>query len=342
MLTLPRAGITLALERWPLRRPFVISRAVLRESLVVVARRTVDGVVVHGEGEAHESDLDLARAALDSARLLDEPAEAELDADVLRLRLPAGGVRNAIDAMLWDLACKRSGRRAAAVAGLEAGCDAEPLQTMVTVTLDTPEAMARAAAERAGARTLKLKLGATQADGFVIDADIERVLAVHAAAPQAVLTVDPNEGWTLDGLQRFCAALRGLPIALIEQPLPAAAIDALADIRLPFPVAADESCTTLASLQALIGRVQIVNLKLDKSGGLTEALETARAARRLGMGVMVGCNTGTSLAMAAAFPVARLADFVDLDGPLHLACDREPAMRVDGSAIVTPDPALWG
>ena len=211
---------------------------------------------------------------------------------------------------------------------------------VATLTLDRPEAMAGAARAWPEAPILKIKLGDRAPGG--LERDIERAHAVAAAAPHAELVVDANEGWSRRGLERFVDATRALSICLVEQPVPVGAEEELVGWRGSVPLAADESCTTIGSLPALRGRVQYVNLKLDKTGGVTEALAMVGEARRLGFGVMLGCNCGTSLAMASAFLVATQCDLVDLDGPLHLAADREPSVSYQGLRLAAPDRALWG
>ncbi len=336
----PAPSPTLALERWPYRRPFVISRGVLRSQQVLHASARTPWGTVQGEGEPHESDEAVAvqmwrRGLAVMAGWSDWPSREQL-----RRQLPPDGLRHALDALLWDLESKRSGLRAWTLAGLDDVDDNAEVTTMLTVTLDTPDAMAARAAVWAGAEVLKVKLGDRAAGG--LDRDIERTLAVAEAARHPALVLDPNEGWSVEGLRRFTAATRALDIRLIEQPLPAGHDDLLDGLSAPVPLAADESCTTLASLPGLAGRYQFVNIKLDKSGGLTEALEMLREARRSGLGVMVGCNCGTSLAMATAFVLATQCDFVDLDGPFHLVGDRTPSVRYRGQTLQAPDRALWG
>jgi L-alanine-DL-glutamate epimerase-like enolase superfamily enzyme len=332
--------LRIELQPWPYRRPFGISRGVLEIQCIAHATARWGDLQVQGEGEPHECDAGVIAQMLDRGRAALPWLGAHLDRDALQHRLPADGVRNALDAMLWDLECKRSGRRAWDLAGLRDVHEGSRVRTMLTVTLDTPQAMAAQAAAWRDAPILKVKLGDREAGG--LDRDIERLQAVAAAAPGSTLTVDPNEGWTASGLRRFALAVAALPVALIEQPLPAGHEDVLPGLGLKIPIAADESCTTLASLAALAGRVQYVNLKLDKCGGLTEALQMCDEAGRLGLKLMVGCNCGTSLAMAPAFLVATRCAFVDLDGPLHLRDDRPAPMRYEGSWLHAPSAALWG
>jgi L-alanine-DL-glutamate epimerase-like enolase superfamily enzyme len=332
--------LRLDLQAWPYRRPFGISRGVLDTQHILHATATWGDVQAQGEAEPHESDLALAQQVTTRGRQLLPWLGSTLNRDALRQAQPADGLRNALDALLWDLECKRSGRRAWELAGLERVDASTRVATMFTVTLDTADAMAQQARDWTQAQVLKVKLGDSASGG--LDRDIERLFAVAAARPGCTLTVDPNEGWTPSGLQRFAQAVRGLPLALIEQPLPAGQEDLLPSLGLQVPVAADEACTTLASMARLAGLVQYVNLKLDKSGGLTEALLMCDEADRLGLKLMIGCNCGTSLAMAPAFLVATRCEFVDLDGPWHLRDDRPAALRYDGAWLPAPSAALWG
>lgn len=257
-----------------------------------------------------------------------------VDHAALEAMLPPGGARNAIDCALWELRSHRDRVPVWRLAGLDA--PPRPLLTTYTVGLGTPRAMAALAADHvaSGARAIKIKL-----DGSAND--LERVAAVRAASPDAWLAVDPNQGWTLAQLHHFAPRLVDMGIALIEQPLPVGKDAALEGWRSPIPLAADESAGTAADLPALAGKYQVINIKLDKAGGLTQALACARRARALGFGVMVGNMGGTSLAMAPAFIVGQLCDVVDLDGPLNLTADREPA-TVFRDGLVDIAPGTWG
>ena len=260
------------------------------------------------------------------------PAVAEgLDRAGLQAALPPGAARNAVDAAFWDLEAKTSGKTVSRLAGIE---PPRPVVTAYTLSLAEPEAMGRAAAEHAARPLLKLKLTG--------EGDLERVRAVRSAAPASRLIVDANEGWSPEHFERYASALAELGVALIEQPLPAGRDDALAQMPHPVPVCADESCHTSEDVEGLVGKYDVVNVKLDKTGGLTEALRLVRAARAKGFRLMVGCMVGTSLAMAPACFLAQDAEFVDLDAPLLLAKDRQPGLRYDGSTVYPPKPALWG
>lgn len=319
-------------ESWPIRGSFTISRGAKREAQVVVASIS-DGANT-GRGEC----VPYGRYGESTASVLAQidALKARIEAGMTRAHLqdicPAGAARNALDCALWDLEAKQSGTPVWKLAGLAAP---GPCVTAYTLSLDTPEAMADAAAAAAQFGVLKLKLGA--------DAVIESVRAVHDAAPHAKLIIDANEAWDLALLQAVSARLKSLNAVLIEQPLPAGADDALAGQEWPVPLCADESCHEVAGLSQLRGRYGLINIKLDKTGGLTGALQLARAARDLGFGIMVGCMVSTSLAMAPALLLAGLADYVDLDGPLLLQQDRAGGLRsAPGGILQPPDPALWG
>ncbi|MEM9871051.1 MAG: N-acetyl-D-Glu racemase DgcA [Pseudomonadota bacterium] len=268
-----------------------------------------------------------------------ETVTAQIEAvprDVTRARLqdllPPGAARNALDCALWDLDAKQAGRRVWELAGLPAPV---PEITAYTLSLDSPEAMRAQAAEHAHRPLLKTKLGGGEED-------IARIEAVRAGAPTARIIVDANEGWTPDLYIALAPVLVQLGVEMVEQPLPAGADDALLELERVLPVCADESCHDRASLPALAGKYDMVNIKLDKAGGLTEALALRAAARDAGYSVMVGCMVGSSLAMAPAVLLAQGASVVDLDGPLLLAADRIPALRYDDAGVHPSAPALWG
>jgi L-alanine-DL-glutamate epimerase-like enolase superfamily enzyme len=246
--------------------------------------------------------------------------------------MPAGAARNALDCAFWDLAAKQAGRSVHFLAGLSAP---KELVTAYTISLDTVQAMGEAAARAATLPLLKVKLGGGRDDG-------ERIAAVRRAAPSAALIVDANEGWSEADLEPNLAACVQAGVTLIEQPLPQDRDDALAQISRTIPVCADESVHDRASLEAIAGKYDAINIKLDKAGGLTEALALAAAAERRGFGIMVGCMVATSLAMAPAILVAQRARVVDLDGPLLLAKDRPHGLRYEGSIVYPAKPILWG
>jgi len=259
------------------------------------------------------------------------PIARGLDRVALQAAMPPGAARNALDCAFWDLAAKQSSMPVHEVAGLP---QPQPLMTAYTISLATPEEMAAAAAKVAGRALLKVKLGGQD--------DPARIAAVRRAAPRCELIVDANEGWTPDDLAQNLAACADAGVTLVEQPLPVDRDDALRKIARPLPVCADESVHATASLAALAGKYDAVNIKLDKTGGLTEALAMAQAAEQLGFGLMVGCMVATSLAMAPAILLAQRARVVDLDGALLLARDRPHGLRYEGSRVHPATPALWG
>ncbi len=324
--------LSLRIERWPLARTFAISRGAKTEALVVVAELG-DGDW-RGRGEAvpyarYGETPDGVVAALEAMGPL---LNQGLNRGALQHVLPAGAARNALDCAYWDVNAKRTNRRASELAELQSP---RPLVTAYTISLASVADMA-AAAERAGWRPLlKIKLGGGDDDG-------KRIAAVRRAAPRAELIVDANEGWNADDLASNLAACADAGVTLIEQPLPEGQDQALARNKRPIPVCADESVHDRASLDALAGKYDAVNIKLDKAGGLTEALALAAEAEQRGFALMVGCMVATSLAMAPAMLVAQRAGLVDLDGPLLLAKDRADGLRYDGSLVYPPEPALWG
>ena len=322
--------LTARAERFPVRGTFTISRSAVTEVEVVLVE-VEDGAVGRGEcrpypryGETAEGTL----AAIEGVRALVEGGsgrEALLDA------LPPGAARNAVDCALWDLQAKRAGVPVWRLAGLP---EPRPFVTCYTLSLDTPERMAQAARGAADRPLLKLKLGG--------EGDVERVAAVRAAMPEARLVCDANEAWTPELLPRLLPEMARLGVELVEQPLPAGQDGALEGIARAVPLCADESCHVSEGLDELVGRYDCVNLKLDKTGGLTEALRAAARAQELGFGLMVGCMLATSLSMAPAALLAGLARYADLDGPLLLARDREPGLRYEGAVLHPVQAGLWG
>ncbi len=324
--------LSVSRDAWPLASVFRISRGPRTVSEVVVAEIT-DGAVV-GRGECfpyarYGESLDSVEAQIRSAA---EAIAGGAGREELLSVLPAGAARNAVDCALWDLEAKLAGKRAWTLAGLPAP---EPVTTVFTLGVDTPDVMAEKAAENRDRPRLKLKM---TGDGL----DLERVRRIHEAAPNTSLVVDANEGWTIEQYLEVAPKLAALGVEMIEQPLPASDDGPLADVERAVPVCADEACHDTASLSALVGKYDMINIKLDKTGGLTEALRLRDAALAEGFGVMVGCMIGTSLAMAPGVLVAQGARVVDLDGPLLLAEDRQPGLTYDGSIIQPPPPALWG
>ena len=323
--------LSVARRAWPLAQPFATSRGSKAVAEVVVAE-VYDGEF-RGRGEGvpyprYGESVDSVVAALEGMKAA---VFSGLDRHELQHAMPPGAARNALDCAFWHLDAQRDNRGVADMAGVG---PLKPLVTAYTLSLDTADNMGEAAAAQRHRPLLKLKLAG--------DGDVERVRAVRRAAPQSRLIVDANEGWGERHLREAVPALVEFGVELIEQPLPAGADAALADAPHPIPVCADESCHTRADLDRLAGKYDAVNIKLDKAGGLTEALALAEEAAARGFRIMVGCMIGSSLAMAPAMLLAQRAQFVDLDAPLLLASDRVPGLRYDGSTVYPPDPILWG
>jgi L-alanine-DL-glutamate epimerase-like enolase superfamily enzyme len=322
-------------ERWPIAGTFAISRGAKTEAVVVVAAVSGGGFTGRGEcvpyaryGESVES----VTAAIEALR---PRLAAGLTRKALQKAMPPGAARNALDCALWDLEAKQAGMPVHEIAGLPAP---QALTTAFTISIGTPEIMAEAAARSASRALLKIKLGGSDEHG----GDPARIAAVRAAAPKAALIVDANEGWTAQNLPANLAACAKAGVVLVEQPLPEGKDEALARIIRPIPVCADESVHDRTSLAKLAGKYDAVNIKLDKTGGLTEALAMAQEARKAGFAIMAGCMVGTSLGMAPAVLLAQGARFVDLDGPLLLAKDRDHGLRYEDSLVYPATPPLWG
>jgi L-alanine-DL-glutamate epimerase-like enolase superfamily enzyme len=324
--------LAVAHESWPIAGSFSISRGSKTTAEVIVVTLEADGAMGRGEGlpyPRYAETVDGAIAAIEAARVSIEAGIAR--ADVARLIAPRAA-RNALDCALWDLEAKRSGMPVWRLAGL---AEPRPLVTAFTLSLGTPEAMGEAAARASARPLLKLKLGGP--------GDVERLQAVRAAAPEARLIVDANEGWKPADLPHLLAVAAHLGIELVEQPLPAGDDEALRHLGArPVPICADEAAHDVDGLDALVGKYDAVNIKLDKTGGLTGALALVRAAGDRGFAVMAGCMVATSLAMAPAMLIGQLAQVVDLDGPLLLARDRVPGIRYEASLMYPPPRALWG
>jgi L-Ala-D/L-Glu epimerase / N-acetyl-D-glutamate racemase len=324
-------NLAVSVEHWPIAGSFTISRGAKTEAAVVVA--TLNDGTARGRGECvpyvrYGESVDGVAAAIEARR---PHLAAGLDRAALQTAMPPGAPRNALDCAFWDLEAKRSGRPAYELAGLPAP---HPLTTAYTISLAAPGDMAAAAKAVVGRALLKVKLGAP--------GDGERIAAVRAAAPKATLIVDANEGWSEANLAENLNACAAAGVVLVEQPVPEAQDDILAGLKRPTPICADESAHDLASLSALTGKYDAVNIKLDKAGGLTEALAMVREAERLGFTVMIGSMVATSLAVAPAVLLAQSARFVDLDGPLLLAKDRADGLTYRDSLVCPPSPALWG
>ena len=321
-----------ACESWPYRVPFRISRGV-EEALDVLVVTLEDESGHIGRGEAAGVDyVGETMAKMHRQLAAVEPAvRAGLTREALPDLLPSGGARNALDCALWDLEAKATGVSVWSRLGLD---PPHPVTTCLTLGIDTPEAMAQAAAAARALPVLKIKVDARQ--------HLESVRRVHEASPEAAILVDPNQAWSLALLNELAPELAALGVVLIEQPLPVNAAAELSGYRGTIPLAADESCADRSSLGSLSRAFRYVNIKLDKTGGLTEALSLADAAVAAGFRIMVGCMAGTSLAMAPGMVVAQRADFVDLDGPLLHARDRTPGIEYRNGLMQVPPSALWG
>ena len=317
-------------EVWPLKQPFRISRGSRTEARVVAV--TVTDGRRSGRGEA----VPIKRYNQSVASVLEQiesiKREKNLDRHRLQSLLPPSSARNALDCALWDLEAKISGKHVWELANVPMVPEVE---TSFTISLDTPALMATAAKASAAAPILKLKLGGD-------DVDLARVEAVREAAPAARLLIDANESWSPPHYQKIILALKRLGVELIEQPFAADADEVLETLEHPIPICADESCHTSADLARLRDRYEVVNVKLDKTGGLTEALVLSERARESGFKLLIGCMVGTSLSMAPARILASTADYVDLDGPLLLARDRDHGLAYQHGKIGIPSRGLWG
>ena len=325
-------SLTVLGETLPLHTPFRISRGVKTAAEVVTVAIAQDGVIGRGEcvpypryGESIESTI----RAIEAAR---GAVEAGATRHELLTLMPAGAARNAVDCALWDLELRLGASDFASVLGLEKPL--RPIVTAMTVGLDTPDRMAAAAAELADAPLLKIKVDRS--------APAAQIAAVRAAAPTSQMIVDPNESWTIAEVQGLQDLLIDLRIDLLEQPLPADADDDLRGFRSAIPIAGDEAVHVAADLATLPDGYGVVNIKLDKTGGLTAALDLARAARERGLGVMTGCMICSSLSIAPAWAIAAQSSFVDLDGPLWLAEDRAGGVSAAHGIMSPPQPGFWG
>ncbi|MGY6567656.1 MAG: N-acetyl-D-Glu racemase DgcA [Salinarimonas sp.] len=327
-----KRNLEIAIETFPIAGKFTISRGSRTEAAVVTA--TIREGYHMGRGECvpyrrYGESVEGVAEAIEGARKLIEEGHGR---EALQEALPAGAARNALDCALWDLEAKISGVPAHVTAGIDR---IPPVATAYTISLDTPEAMHEAVRKASGRPILKIKLGAPEGD-------VERIRAVRDAAPEAVLLADANEGWPPGDVQRYIDACAEAGFSLVEQPLHADADEALRDVERHVPLCADESAHDRSSLARLVGLYDLVNIKLDKTGGLTEALAMAAEAQKRGFGIFVGCMLGSSLAMAPAMLLSPRARFVDLDGPLLLAEDRDHAMHYHDGLVHPPERELWG
>jgi len=323
--------LSVHIEEWELTQPFRISGFEWINARGIVVQLAEDGHVGRGEAQGVFYLDETAESLFAQVNAVAAEIRRGIDREQLQRLLPAGGARNAIDCALWDLECKKSGKTIWQLTGIAP----KPVTTVYTIGLEpTPEAMAAKAAAAADAPVLKIKLGA--------DRPYERLAAIRAARPDAALVVDANQGWDFALLQEVIPKCAELDLGMIEQPLPRGGDADLEGFESPVTLAADESCLDSSELDVAARRYGMINIKLDKTGGLTEALKLAREAKALGRKLMVGNMVGTSLAMAPSFVVAQLCDFVDIDGPLLLKYDHPNGLRYDKGIVSGLDPRFWG
>jgi L-alanine-DL-glutamate epimerase-like enolase superfamily enzyme len=325
--------LSVEIESWPIRGVFRISRGARTEARVNVVTIRDGDIVAKGESAPNARYDETVESVAAELEAMSDAVAAGITRMELLDRMKAGAARNALDCALWDLEAKSSGQPIWKLAGLPEPL--APIVTAYTLSVDSPEAMGQAAAENAARPLLKLKM---TGDGE----DLERVARIHENAPEARLIVDANEAWSVAFYREIAGRLGALGVEMIEQPLPAGDDEGLRGIERPILLCADESCHDRSTLDGLVGKYDMINIKLDKTGGLTEALLLKAEAEAKGMSIMIGCMIGTSLSMAPGVVVAQGARVVDLDAPLLLARDREPGLIYDGSTIHPPEPALWG
>ena len=323
--------LSVHIEEWELVQPFRISNFEWINARGIVVQLAVDGHIGRGEAQGVFYLDEDAESLFAQVHAVANEIRRGITRDELQDLLPPGGARNAVDCALWDLECKRRGKTIWELTGIEP----KPVTTVFTIGLEaTPEEMAAKAAAVADAPVLKIKLSA--------DRPYERLAAIRAARPDAALVVDANQGWDFDLLREVIPQCAKLDLGMIEQPLPRGGDEALEGFDSPITLAADESCLHTGELETAARRYGMINIKLDKTGGLTEALKLARQAKALGCKLMVGNMVGTSLAMAPSFVVAQLCDFVDIDGPLLLKYDHPNGLRYRDGIVRPFEPALWG
>ena len=328
-----KLSLTVNSETISFTQPFRISGYTFNDAPVVVATLSADGLVGRGEASGVYYRAETCATMMAEIETNRAAIEDGITRSALRRLMRAGGARNAIDCALWELEARLEGRPVWQIAGISRP---RPLLTTFTLGADTPERMVEDARAFGDARALKLKL-----TGEDVALDAERVRAIWSARPDLWLAVDANQGFTPDTLEALIPTLVEAQVKLIEQPFAVGRESDMAGLKLPIPTAADESMQALDDLESLVGRFDIVNIKLDKCGGLTEALMIAKRARELGLGVMVGNMIGTSWAMAPAFVVGQFCDVVDLDGPVYMTQDRKPGVTYDDGYISSAD-AVWG
>jgi len=322
-------GVKYSLERWDMLTPFTITNHTFTGADVLFVQLTQDGATGRGEGAGIYYFGETGESMLAQAEQLRGALERGADRQELRRLLPAGGARNAIDCALWDLEAKLSGKSIWELTGIAP----TKVVTFETVGIGPPEGMAAKALEL-DSRRIKVKLSG--------ELPLERIAAVRSARPDAEIIVDVNQGWSMEQLRELAPRFRELGIAMIEQPLPRGGDEALEDYDSPVPLCADESCIDSSEFEQAARRYDMINIKLDKTGGLTEALDLAELAQERGIGLMVGNMMGTSLAMAPGYVVAQLCLYADLDGALFFDKDRDHAMRYDHGLLSAPTRELWG
>lgn len=326
-----KVSLETAIESWPLAETFVISRGAKTAADVIVVTLRRNGVIGRGECVPYARYGESVEIVIQQIEEQRSVIEQGLSRDELQEAMKPGAARNAIDCAMWDLEAKEAKIPVWRLAGLK---PPEDVTTAYTISLGTPAEMAAAAQRNRHRPLIKLKLTG--------HGDVERVAAVRKSAPKSAIIVDANEGWQPEMIEPFSRELHELDVTMIEQPLPTGEDSPLSRVNRLIPVCADESSHTSRDVQSLADRYDMVNIKLDKTGGLTEALKMREAAQAVGLKVMVGCMVGTSLSMAPAMLVAQGADIVDLDGPLILEMDRYPGLAFNGSSITPPEPNLWG
>ncbi len=323
--------LSIQVESWPSIIPFRISTNVWYDFPCLVYEIEQDGVVGRGEALGVNYLNETLESMAEQLRSISAAMSDGADRQALLELLPPGGARCAADSALWDLEAQLSGISAWQTAGVEAG----PIETVFTIGLeDTPEQMAAKATAASDLSLFKVKLGN--------DRPVERIAAIRTARPDSRMVVDANQGWSFAELQEFAPALHELGVLMIEQPLPRGKDQELAGYESTAPLCADESCQHIGELDAAADRYQMINIKLDKCGGLTHGLELARAAREKDLGVMIGCMGGTSLSMAPSHVIAQLCDFVDIDGPLLIKKDRDGGLVYDHGIVTLPTERFWG
>ncbi|MFD1694736.1 N-acetyl-D-Glu racemase DgcA [Roseibium aestuarii] len=327
------AGLTIKAyaETFPIAGTFTISRGSRTEAHVVTVEVSDGTHVALGECVPYARYGETLEGVVETILSIRQDLANGAGRTELQSLLKPGAARNAVDCALWSLEARQAGKRAFELAGFPS---LDPVTTAYTLSLGTPEAMGEQAAKNAARPLLKVKLGG--------EGDEARIEAVRKGAPNSKIIIDANEGWSVSEYQRLAPEFVRLGVAMVEQPLPAADDEALRGLERVLPVCADESCHDRHSLDHLAGKYDVINIKLDKTGGLTEALALREAARAAGYQIMVGCMVGTSLAMAPAILLAQGAEYVDLDGPLLLARDREVPLEYSGSLVTPSTPALWG